>query len=1122
MGLLISVGLAIWNVLVSLGTSCLQSIGDFILSIPERTYNWIVRIRGYFASAKDAIQRTAPAVSEAIETTRGKVAYYGTRALDLISCQNGPLILRLPGMLVRFFATCISLIWKGFAKGYRFLSLWLGIILIYWLVVWIILPATVNPVDLVLTMDAIVEGGKALVNFISAVINQLILDFLDIAKIPINILFGFILSVYQLISEYFLGQLTASRLGNLKSLQKLKASTTSLGNGIENDNSEFTGLGRRLEQQVFGADSTFGGFRLSLQNDDIPTTIFASLYGQIFSAIAWVCDVLVFILEIFLATIASYVSSMLRFFISILTNTSCIGTALSTALGFGCLIGEFILAIINAFIGVFGAKPIKGCKASSFQGVPCYCSKSEGGFITNMPSCPIPVYACINRNGVFTEVEISTYNGVTTEKTLAIGPTREAGCPRSIRTGRLLRIGNDCRDICHLDASGEGWWINTCDETQSLMGHCAIPYNKTRLLEFNPLDGVHRERHLKNLFKNSWVTKKDRRLLSAPRKEEPEYVSIESFQDFYDLISRAYSNMRNANILPLDCSKANPRDTNLIHDILYNAVCVSMSLYDLKNKEKELADIDQIMRNSYPGRSASTPRRNLADSSSSVASQLEYLHYQLRDDFSWNKVKDLHIEYIDYVYDGDYQSMLKNASYKRVLNSTAHILMNLYRMNTISLKETSSRRKLQEERRIFHIPSNARTYLCPNGLERVANKISVDPENPGLESCKIPETWTTLIAFRFISYIITFAFYTFNPFKWTESITDCWASYSNNPETYPLTTDGINAMIFNNEEYLATKTFCFPLIRKVPRIPEIVWSFLQFVEDNCNEEYTLANGKLERCICPMYTISEALDDYSSQWIAFIPLFVKYRLINTYRTLQIIWTLFIPPWISAIWSAFFKVIYPSSPDELLYVFNRDYAQGAAQYWGTRNDLGAGSVLLCVLSTIQSPFYFVIWYLAPLFYITYYLEFLNFLHKGVVDSILYKPIRYLLDYITLRRFAQEEGNILLWRLRARENPLVRIYAFIYVNIFMKCGRATCPRRVSSYWCPERQDWAETMTIQTETTLNSMSGLQRDLLILNNGETDQPRSLNQHIANQHQQSLRRNANHPRRGFQSSSFQV
>jgi hypothetical protein len=609
-----------------------------------------------------------------------------------------------------------------------------------------------------------------------------------------------------------------------------------------------------------------------------------------------------------------------------------------------------------------------------------------------------------------------------------------------------------------------------------------------------------------------------------PRVKEPDYITLASPQDFYDLIVSAIKNIPNVKLLPLDCSEVNPYETSTIAKIMYNMVCISASAYDLKNKDKDIFNLDEMMSNAYPNKKPSIPRRNLADSSDSLTSQLEYIHYQIRDDLSWNKIKQLHIEYIDYHYEGDYESILKNASYKRTLNKTAHLLTDLMRMHIKSLDEPPERRRLQEERRIFHIPSNARTYLCPDGLSRVANKISTDPENPGLESCKIPENWTTATILRFISYIITFIFYTFNPFKWTESVTDCWGQYSNNPETYPLTYEGITALIYNDEKYLDTKTFCFPLIRKLPRIPEIIWSFLKFVEDNCNPEYTLATGKLERCICPMYTISEALDDYSSQWIAFIPLFVKYRLINTYRTLQIIWTLFIPVEISYIWSAFFKIIYPSSPDELLYVFNRDYAQGAARYWGTRNDLGAGSVILCVLATIQSPFYFVIWFIFPLFYVTYYYNFIDHLTtKGVVNYVLYKPIRYIWNYITLRRAVQENPNYLLWHLRARENPLVRIYAFIYVNIFTKCGRKMCPRRVSTFLCPERPDWEETMNIQAMRNVNSMSSLQRELSILNNGEVARLPSINNNNNNNNRRHQSQpQSNQARRDFQNNPFRV
>ena len=1092
-----------------------QCIFDFLLSLPERTRKWLERVGGAIVEAKDALQRTAPAVGKSIDKTREKVSFYVSRAIDIVSFQNGPWIFRLPGRLIRFFAGAINLLVEGFAKSYRFLYFWVGLILIYWFIDWLILPSAVNPTDVVLTVDAIYEGLRAAANGIFSIIN-LFFDLIDKVKIGINVVFGFVLTIYQYTAEFFLGELTPDRLGNLKSLEKLKTSTNSFANGIQNDNPQFTGTGRRLAQDVFGADATFGGFTLSLATDDAAVNRFARFYSSFFGTIAYVFDVLAFLYEIYLATVAQFFGAILQFWVGIITNFSCVVTASNSARGFGCIVGEFILVFINALIRFFGGKAIKGCSANLLPGVPCYCAKSEGGFLSGLPSCPIPVYACVSRDGVFTETEISSYNGITTEKLLQSGPTREIGCPRSIRSGRLLQIGSDCRDICHLDETGEGWWINTCDETETFMGHCVARYNKTSLTEFDTLDDVHRERHLKRYLKKPWVSIKEKRRLTAftEPKQEDNFFTM-SYLQFSDLISRAYRNIPNVRVLPLDCSEVNPYDSGVIHKILYNTVCVSLSLYDLKNKEKEIFNVGEILTDAYPPLKRPQkppPRRNLLDSSGSVGSQLEYLHYKLKDDFSWNQIKKLHIEYIDYRYEGEYQSILKNATYRQVLNRTANLMMNIYRASLLK-PDDIPRRKLQEQ--AINLPAGKRLYLCPNGLQRVANKISTNPENPGIESCKIPDKWSTVIILRFISYLLLFTFYTLNPFKWTESITDCWSTYSSNPETYPLTWEGINAMLYNDQNYLSTKTFCFPLVGVIPRIPEIIWSFQVYVEENCGPEYTLATGKLDRCICPQFTISDALDDYSSQWIAFIPLFVKYRLINTYRTLQLVWTLLVPTWISDLWSALFKFIYPPTPDEVLYAFNSGYAQGAAVYWGTRNDLTTEGIFLCVFLTIQSPLYFVIWYILPLFYLSYYYKFIQYLVTGVVNFILYNPIRTFWNYITLQRIIQENPYYSRWRLRIRENPILKGSRFLYARIIMPCLRSVCPRRMTTFWCPPNADWDET-TLTMNQNLNSMSDLQTELLILSNGEQVQPISLpNQPI-------LQPNTNLVRRGSLNRVYNV
>lgn len=1076
----------IWSFIefvIGLVVTIIIKAGEFITAAIKRFYKAIRK-------AIDACQRNSKALQNLIDSAINRITPYTQKAVSLIPFQNGPLLLQLPSRLVKYFGSALYLFIQGFKNGIPFLAWWLALVLLYWFLNWLVLPASLDPTRLVLISNNLVEGGKSIFNTFAALWNYF-MSIIDWVRVPFNILFGGLLTAFQYTSEYFLGEMGFNRLGNLKSTKKLVAGFNSFSNGFNSDNPTFDGTGRRLEQQIFGEQATFGGFKLELNTDTQAARGFAKFYATFFGALAFAIDSLLFIYEIWLIIVAPWYTRLLTFFITLITNFTCVISACSSAKGFGCLIGEFFLVIINAILELIFIKPIKGCPASAYPSTPCYCAKSEGGFITGLGSCPIPVYACVNQNGQFIQVEITTYNGIRTEKQLQSGPTREVGCPRSVRNGRVLQIGSDCRDVCHLDPGGEGWWLNTCDETQTFKGHCAAPYNRTINLQFDPLTGPHRERHLKALFKKPWVGKKERRLLMESLKPEPPTLSEAAmipYNTFIETVSRSYQNIPNVANPPLDCSRASPYDFSSIHQIAYNLICVGYSAYDLRTKEKGgVLNMDKIFSDSFPERK-NPPRRNLADSSITATGQVEYLYYHLKNNFTWEKIKELHIEYVDFVTEGEYESRLKNSPVVPFLNKTAHLLMTLHRRNLQTAEDHLTKRKLES---IVQLPGNSRTYICPGTNTRVFQRMSTDPAVPGLESCRTPNEWTISVIFEYIAFLLLTFFYTFNPFTYTQFITDCWASYSNNPESYPLTWEGIYALINNNEEYLSTKTFCFPLIRSTPKLNELIWSFLTYVEENCSAEYSIADGKIDRCLCPMYVFGEVLEDDVSQWIAFIPIFVKYRLINTYRTLQLVWTLFIPLPVSQIWTSLVYLIYPSTPAEVLYIFNKEYAQGAAKYWGNPNDLTPGMVFLCVLLTIQSPFYFVIWVALVLFYLTNYWKFIVFIVEGPA-IIIYNILRSIGNFITFKREQQDNPDISSWSVKMRENPLFAMVKFLYLKIIMRCGRDLCPRRVSSYWCPPRPEWELEATMSKRTSTAAESLRQELLSISQPGEQAQGLNL------------------------------
>lgn len=506
----------------------------------------------------------------------------------------------------------------------------------------------------------------------------------------------------------------------------------------------------------------------------------------------------------------------------------------------------------------------------------CKCSAVYGGPFDIRQSCVPPYYQCVSDKGIWSEsrvVQVSM-GGDVTQFPVARGTNRQKVCKHFINAeanaqqvaGNLLNFAGRSLSDC-----GDQYCVKSHGDSW-LFQECG---NQTILLGTcigsRRLEGELWKQHLKKF--NSLPRQAP--ISPLPPPEEP----LEDLVTGSQLMQRIkILESQNFKSIKLDCPNTWAEDLDFL-TLTWRAACVIMKV---------------VASNSFPefrkGTGGGTHRilRFANLTAHEFMDQVVHLHNDMMPP-ERHLVADFHKRHLE--------------TMDMVEKSKEEIRRMLEGFKVKSRKV--------KERKLIDIPDK---YSCPGG-----QYVDLDQ----LSNCPFPTNWTTLTTTKY-------AFYTFASLQYEldinylfQGVVECYALYTTNTEKDPTLIGNIFDLALGKKQP-SDFTYCFPLFPPIPFIPPLTWSFKAWAKsDLCAAPI----GSTSPCDCKDYYTTKSLYDYKQPWTSVSREYIRERIWNSWKIIQLGITIVLGWLIDPIWQTIWTILFFLYPTpQLIYAFNKEFVTG----------------------------------------------------------------------------------------------------------------------------------------------------------------------------------------------------
>lgn len=544
----------------------------------------------------------------------------------------------------------------------------------------------------------------------------------------------------------------------------------------------------------------------------------------------------------------------------------------------GCCLLNLVKGILMS-IGI----TISGCSQKDLLGVPCSCTKAEGGPFEVDYSCRLPSYSCAQAaDGRWSETireEISIE--VITPRQGIVGDIEEVVCARSVSNGqqksttttrgrRASEGGGECAESCISQHGGLSFALVKCGDEVFLKGDCKIDGEHRRL------EGELWRAHMKK-FKKQYASvpvslKRAPEPQTPNNKERPPRITKE---DFIKRIREIEDSPVPDSLLLDGCDEAG----GAYEDFAWRTTCLIMKNVAMK-----------IPRGlSLPMKQAGHVWRGLQEGNN---------FHEILDQISWTHNEHFPDDPVptDHVQSRRGLEELVKLTHERTLEA-------------VELFKMASLRKLVEEQPVG-------ISKCPGSGKPVpSNRLR---DCPPLTDAELLVSGTAL---DYAVYWVSSLEQQLDPGTLLVNTLQCWVTVLANPETNPGSIAGIlNAIKTGKEDQFV---YCFPAFAKIPYPGKITFSWNQFVRDQCKAKPG-RDGTVLPCSGSQYDDSLNVMNCYDKWTTFAPVCVITRLYNSWIAFQWVITRLPIGWFSGIWATLMSLV-GASP-AVVNAFSAQQAEG----------------------------------------------------------------------------------------------------------------------------------------------------------------------------------------------------
>lgn len=583
-----------------------------------------------------------------------------------------------------------------------------------------------------------------------------------------------------------------------------------------------------------------------------------------------------------------------------------------------CCLHTFTRDII-LIIGV----DIGSCPANQLGNAVCSCSRAEGGPLAIDISCEGAIYSCKQNGNQWEEYKKFRNNPSQAYEFLLVssGPVKEDVCQNSLQSGanggrRLLK----CQESC-LHAVDGTYSFLTCEDGVFLHGDCKNDLPRR-------LEGELWKEHLKKLKQKHTipnlkrVQKQER---SIPKKLTERHITREEFIDFI----KTTEETKTANNILYECDDRDG-DTSF-ENFAWRLHCVV-----LKKTSEKISLINTNQALLLPLKHAAHVHRYLTEEHS-LPELLDNIAKSHNEHFPGDLDEDHHEQHRRLEEIGE---KLK----KRSLEA----METLKRLNARVLFEPSDPKGVES---------------CPCSDKKVKKGLLKDCPQPTQEEMEKGGCFASLLLYQVKVFGETFSFESM-----VKNAIQCMRDISQNPEINPASIEGLEKEYLGQTQNLK---YCFPMFAPLPYPGKLVWSWNEFVYDQCKPRPG-ATGTFLPCTGGLYNDSLDIFNWNEMWLSFIPKCVLVRLYNAWCCIQWLITRLLPlQWFSVLWGTTFAFFGTSL--EFQNAFSPEWAaQGLPD--------GTNWFLFSIHSF--SLFWFLIFVFIPLFlFWRYFTKPLNILISGI---------------------------------------------------------------------------------------------------------------------------------------------
>lgn len=843
-----------------------------------------------------------------------------------------------------------------------------------------------------------------------------------------------------------------------------------------------------------GIDTSVGGrnlkenplFTYQIENGAFPvgkafTEYYEIIWSLVFTLLEILFTIIYIIAEIFVK-IALQSISFFSLLIKLIIFVPC------TNNNFGCTLKEFfgtmfgfVLDAINEVLKFFGVAPLKSfvCTDGDLIGiVPCTCSLRMGGIFSGMSACSVKVYNCVRRQKESGEYYWEEYAN-DESKPVATGSVMSRVCTRSsasddprTNTFEFLDGGND-RDrklrmlimansqnndnSCYIQCVGDenthsGWKFKICGTIKTYIGICSLFLNTGGGISMNTdLYGIlgvqhpreFHERHLQGYIEfsnelrdnlkmelnhNNFIPDENKQIELSNEKYE-KVITKSVFGQIIQYITQVETSDIESR---LQCSSAkfdnyDFKSSTILSDLLFDIYCVGYKLYKVTDQEKN------------------NLKRKLKEDSKEDLTYL-FTVWDRESDDAWNpdgtkitneeKVKERGVTFIEAygkpmlmlsdlmnskggnfkerldrwheaLYDAHYkytgigseQRLFLKKEYRNLWSDLArNVSRSLLSRNDDELftvsNEIANLHDLKTERRLS-IDSNRRKMAGITGSFCGENGYLCPngecDNTPTGANCKWCDKVTIGCSVLLVPHLVENTIGKIDFIGIFSDLGNCW-----------------NEIVFINEDInpvrvtmargnINSAKFCFPLIKPLPPIPNFSWSLATFIENSCAGQIT-GKGIIQPCVCPQYFDGNKITDYTSQIFPGAPFSVYARFYNTYIPIQFGLTRIIPRFLAALWYTFVVTLFcsPGSCPVLEHFFDAEYAS-----YGLSFDQN----LFCILIHPGSITFTLFFFIYPFYILLMFAS--NFIWELI--TIVLDPPMYgfssFVNFLTLINYSNE---------------------------------------------------------------------------------------------------------------------